>query len=60
MDPKLAREGHDPQLEEAVKVILELLKKNPLIEYPRPPYSDYHQKLPLPPRDRGSRRWIRL
>ena len=49
MDPKLVREGHDPQLEEAVKVVLELLKKNPPQEYPRPPYPDYHQKLPPPP-----------
>ena len=49
MDPKLVREGHDPQLEAAVKVVLELLKKNPPKEYPRPPYSDYHQKLPSPP-----------
>lgn len=48
MDPKLVREGHDPQLEEAVKVVLELLKKDPPREYPRPPYPDYHQKLPLP------------
>ncbi|HEV2434440.1 MAG TPA: PDZ domain-containing protein [Verrucomicrobiae bacterium] len=49
MDPKRVREGHDPQLEEAVKVVLELLKKNPPKEYPRPPYPDYHQKLPPPP-----------
>jgi tricorn protease len=49
MDPQLVREGHDPQLEEAVKVVLELLKKNPPKEYPRPPYPDYHQKLPPPP-----------
>ena len=48
MNPKLVREGHDPQLEEAVNVILEFLKKNPPKEYPRPPYPDYHQKLPLP------------
>ena len=48
MDPKLVREGHDPQLEQAVKVVLELLKKNPPKEYPRPPYPNYHQKLPPP------------
>ena len=49
MDPKLVREGHDPQLEEAVKVVLELLKKNPPKEYPRPPYPNYRQKLPSAP-----------
>ena len=46
MDPRLVREGHDPQLEKAVEVVLELLNKHPLQEYPRPPYPDYHQKLP--------------
>lgn len=49
MDPQLVREGHDPQLEKAVAVVLELLKKHPPESYPRPPYPDYHQKLPPPP-----------
>ncbi|HTV42729.1 MAG TPA: PDZ domain-containing protein [Candidatus Sulfotelmatobacter sp.] len=46
MDPKLVREGHDPQLEEAVKVVLQLLKEHPPEKYPRPAYPDYHQTLP--------------
>jgi tricorn protease len=46
MDPKLVREGRDPQLEKAVEVVLELLKKNPPAKYPRPPYPDYHQHFP--------------
>jgi tricorn protease len=46
MDPKLVREGHDPQLEKAVEVALELLKKNPPASYPAPAYPDYHAKLP--------------
>jgi len=46
MDPKLVREGHDPQLEKAVEVVLELLKKNPPPEYKRPPYVNYHQHFP--------------
>jgi len=46
MDPKLVREGHDPQLEKAVEVELELLKKNPPATYPKPAYPDYHSKLP--------------
>lgn len=48
-DPKLVRQGHDPQLEKAVAVALELLAKNPPPTYPRPPYPNYHQKLPAGP-----------
>jgi tricorn protease len=44
-DPKLVREGHDPQLERAVKVALEMLEKDPPKTYKRPPYPDYHPKL---------------
>jgi len=36
--------GHDPQLERAVQVTLEALKKNPVVEPDHPPYPDYHQK----------------
>ena len=46
-DPKLVREGHDPQLERAVSTALELLEKNPLPTYKRPPYPDYHPTFPL-------------
>ena len=49
MDPKLVREGHDPQLEKAVEVVLELLKAHPPTAFPRPPYPDYHQQLPPAP-----------
>ena len=45
MDPKLVREGHDPQLEKAVEVIMELLKKNPVPVHERPAYPNYHQRL---------------
>jgi len=45
-DPKLVREGHDPQLEKAVQVALDLLKKNPPPTYPKPPYPDFHPRLP--------------
>ncbi len=47
MDPKLVRQGHDPQLEKAVAVALEQLAKNPPATFPRPPYPNYHQKLPV-------------
>ena len=45
-DPKLVREGHDPQLERAVSVALELLQKNPPPTYKRPTYPDYHPTFP--------------
>jgi tricorn protease len=45
MDPAMVRQGHDPQLEKAVEVVMEQLKKNPLPEYKRPEYPNYHQKL---------------
>jgi tricorn protease len=45
-DPKLVREGHDPQLERAVQVALDLLAKNPPKTYPRPAYPVYQPRLP--------------
>jgi len=42
MDPKAWREGHDPQLEKAVAVVMEALKKNPLPKHQRPAYPNYH------------------
>jgi tricorn protease len=50
LDPKLVREGHDPQLERAVEVVLELLKNHPLPTYPKPPYPNYRDTLPAPVR----------
>ena len=44
-DPKLAREGHDPQLEKAVQVVMEQLQKNPLPQYKRPAYPNFQQKV---------------
>jgi tricorn protease len=41
LDPKLVHEGHDPQLERAVAVALDQLKKNPPPEPKRPPYPNY-------------------
>jgi tricorn protease len=45
-DPKLMREGHDPQLEAAVKEVLELLAKSPPQTFVRPPYPVYTHPLP--------------
>jgi tricorn protease len=49
-DPKAVHAGHDPQLEKAVDVVMELLKKSPRLTPKRPPYPNYHQQLPAPPR----------
>ncbi len=43
-DPQAVRLGHDPQLEKAVEVVLDLLKKNPPPPAPHhPPFPDYHK-----------------
>ncbi len=42
LDPKSVREGHDPQLEKAIEVVMEMLKKNPLPKHQRPAYPNYH------------------
>jgi tricorn protease len=42
LDPKLVRQGHDPQLEKAVEVLLDQLAKNPLPKYQKPAYPRYH------------------
>ena len=43
MDPKLIREGHDPQLEKAVEVVMEQLKKSPVNYGKRPAYPNYQK-----------------
>lgn len=42
LDPKAVREGHDPQLERTVEILLADLAKNPVPEHHRPPYPNYH------------------
>ena len=43
-DPKAVRGGHDPQLEKAVQVVMDLLKQNPLPPPPHhPAYPNYHK-----------------
>jgi tricorn protease len=42
LDPKAMREGHDPQLEKAVAVALEELKKHPLPTHRKPAYPNYY------------------
>lgn len=48
-DPKLVREGHDPQLEKAVNIAMQELKEHPLPEYKQPPYTNHHPELPALP-----------
>jgi tricorn protease len=41
-DPALVRQGHDPQLEKAVDVVMHQLKEHPVPTYKRPAYPNYH------------------
>ncbi|MGA2327611.1 MAG: PDZ domain-containing protein [Bryobacteraceae bacterium] len=43
LDPKAVRQGHDPQLEKAVEVVMEELEKNPVPQPKHPPYPNYHK-----------------
>jgi tricorn protease len=43
-DPAAVRAGHDPQLEKAVEVLLEDLKKHPLPVYKKPAFPNYHRE----------------
>ncbi len=43
LDPQAVRAGHDPQLEKAVAVVLEDLRKHPLPRPRRPAYPNYHR-----------------
>jgi tricorn protease len=42
-DPKAVRQGKDPQLEKAVEIVLEELKKYPVKHPARPPFPNYHK-----------------
>ncbi|MGJ5820758.1 S41 family peptidase [Paludibaculum fermentans] len=42
-DPALVRQGHDPQLEKAVEILMDSLKKSPLPKYEKPEYPNYHK-----------------
>ncbi|HEX8765568.1 MAG TPA: PDZ domain-containing protein [Candidatus Acidoferrum sp.] len=43
-DPASVASGHDRQLEKAVEVTMEALKKNPVAIPDHPPYPNYHKK----------------
>lgn len=42
-DPQAWRQGHDPQLEKAVQVVLEAQQKNPPVKPKKPAFPDYHR-----------------
>ena len=44
MDPAAVRAGHDPQLEKAVQIGLELLAGNPPPKHTKPAYPDYQRR----------------
>jgi len=46
LDPKSVAAGHDPQLERAVAIAMEQLKKNPPPQPHQPPYPDYQRTGP--------------
>jgi tricorn protease len=43
-DPALVRQGHDPQLEKAIEVVMEELRANPLPQLKRPAFPNYQKK----------------
>ena len=43
LDPQAVRQGHDPQLEAAVNVALEDLKKHPIPVHKKPAYPTFHR-----------------
>jgi tricorn protease len=45
-DPRLMREGHDPQLETAIQTAMKMLREHPLPHYTPPPYPNHHEKVP--------------
>jgi tricorn protease len=42
LDPQLVRQGHDPQLEKAVELLLADLERNPIPKHTKPAYPNYH------------------
>jgi tricorn protease len=43
LDPQAWRQGHDTQLEKAVEVVMEALRRNPLPVPRKPAYPNYHK-----------------
>jgi tricorn protease len=43
LDPRAVREGHDPQLERAVAIAMDALKKQPVAPPKAPEFPNYHR-----------------
>ncbi|MCI0489701.1 MAG: PDZ domain-containing protein [Blastocatellia bacterium] len=56
MDPKAWRGGRDPQLERAVEVLMEELKRNPPSKHQRPAYPNYQNGRKSDPQPPSGRR----
>jgi acetyl esterase/lipase len=58
LDPEAVRAGHDPQLQKAVQVVLDELKKHPLPRHKRPVFPNYfkEQKGPVGGKARNGER----
>jgi tricorn protease len=48
-NPKLLREGHDPQLEAAVNTALRMLREHPVPSFKPPAYPNHHLTIPNTP-----------
>jgi tricorn protease len=57
-DPAEWRKGRDPQLEKAVQVAMDMLRKNPLPKYKKPAYPNYYKSTirPAPQPNGGAKR----
>ena len=44
LDPAAVRQGHDPQLDKAIEVVMQELATNPPPQFKRPPYPNYQKK----------------
>jgi len=54
-DPAEWRKGRDPQLEKAVQVAMDMLRKNPLPKYRKPAYPNYYKNAVRPaPQSNGN------
>ena len=51
-DPKLTRQGRDPQLEAAVATAMQMLREHPVPAYSPPAMPEHHLQVPTPPRKR--------
>lgn len=48
-DPKVVRDGHDPQLEAAVNTAIRMLREHPVPKYKAPPYPNHRDVVPHMP-----------